>query len=104
MDPAEPRPFSTHGVTVEAGTAVKRFRSPAAGDARHFYGGEPLELLEYDPVAHQPARHELHGATPVAVIPTGVWQAARSLGAYSLVGCTDRGGLSRPAWSRAGAA
>ena len=24
----------------------------------------------------------------VAVIPTGIWQAARSLGAYSLVGCT----------------
>jgi hypothetical protein len=27
-------------------------------------------------------------ATSVAVIPTGVWQAARSLGEYSLVGCT----------------
>jgi predicted cupin superfamily sugar epimerase len=28
------------------------------------------------------------GATSVSVIPTGVWQAARSLGEYSLVGCT----------------
>jgi uncharacterized protein len=26
--------------------------------------------------------------TPVSIIPTGVWQAARSLGEYSLVGCT----------------
>jgi predicted cupin superfamily sugar epimerase len=28
------------------------------------------------------------GATSVSVIPTGVWQAARTLGEYSLVGCT----------------
>jgi uncharacterized protein len=28
------------------------------------------------------------GATSVSVIPTGVWQVARSLGEYSLVGCT----------------
>ncbi|HEY5754300.1 MAG TPA: cupin domain-containing protein, partial [Steroidobacter sp.] len=27
-------------------------------------------------------------ARPVGVIPAGVWQAARSLGEYSLVGCT----------------
>ena len=28
------------------------------------------------------------GAVSVSIIPTGVWQAARSLGEYSLVGCT----------------
>jgi predicted cupin superfamily sugar epimerase len=33
-------------------------------------------------------RHDAPGAICVAVIPTGVWQAARSLGEYSLVGCT----------------
>ena len=27
-------------------------------------------------------------ARPVGIIPSGVWQAARSLGEYSLVGCT----------------
>jgi predicted cupin superfamily sugar epimerase len=28
------------------------------------------------------------GKVPVAVIATGIWQAARSRGDYSLVGCT----------------
>jgi predicted cupin superfamily sugar epimerase len=60
----------------------------------HFYGGAPLELFEYDPVGRRFARHVLGcvglavAATSVAVIPAGVWQAARSLGTYSLVGCT----------------
>jgi predicted cupin superfamily sugar epimerase len=28
------------------------------------------------------------GTRPVAVVPAGSWQAARPLGAYTLVGCT----------------
>jgi uncharacterized protein len=65
----------------------------------HFYAGAPLELLEYDPSSGQPGRpmgqpvqHVLgdvhQGNESVAVIPPGVWQAARSRGEYSLVGCT----------------
>jgi hypothetical protein len=51
IGPSGPRSFSTHGVTVENGIAVKRFRSPVAGDERRLYGDEPrrewraLELL-----------------------------------------------------------
>jgi uncharacterized protein len=87
---------------------LSRWHVVQADELWHFYGGAPLELLEYDPAAGQFARHALCGATDpasdadtavagvgsaggtpsVAVIPTGVWQAARSLGAYSLVGCT----------------
>jgi predicted cupin superfamily sugar epimerase len=75
---------------------LSRWHVVQADELWHFYGGAPLELLEYDPAALKFARHELYGVTlaaderaaPVAVIPTGVWQAARSLGAYSLVGCT----------------
>jgi aminoglycoside phosphotransferase (APT) family kinase protein len=37
-----PRPFSTHGITIEEGMAVKRFRSPVDGDERRLYGDEPL--------------------------------------------------------------
>jgi hypothetical protein len=46
-----PRPFSTHGITLEEGIAVKRFRTNVDGDERRLYGDEPrrewraLELL-----------------------------------------------------------
>jgi aminoglycoside phosphotransferase (APT) family kinase protein len=64
--PADPRPFSTHGVTLAEGTAVKRFRS-TAGDDRRLYGAEPhrewraLTLLaRYAPgLAPTPLRAEL---------------------------------------------
>lgn len=63
-----------------------------ADELWHFYGGAPLQLLQYDPASRKLVRHVLGGivggATAVAVIPTGVWQAARSLDEYSLVGCT----------------
>jgi predicted cupin superfamily sugar epimerase len=58
----------------------------------HFYGGAALELMEYDPVTARRQRHVLsdlqQGNASVAVIPAQVWQAARTLGEYSLVGCT----------------
>jgi uncharacterized protein len=66
---------------------LSRWHVVQADELWHFYGGAPLELLEYDPATRTLARHEL-SETSVAVIPTGVWQAARSLGEYSLVGCT----------------
>ncbi len=63
----------------------------AADEVWHFYEGAAVELC----VAHGDAtglcRHRLgplgHGAEPVRVVPAGFWQAARTLGAYSLVGC-----------------
>jgi predicted cupin superfamily sugar epimerase len=66
---------------------VSRWHVVQADELWHFYGGAPLELLEYDPTTRKLVRHELSEAS-VAVIPTGVWQAARGLGEYSLVGCT----------------
>ncbi len=41
MGPSGPRLFSTHGVAVEEGIAVKRFRSHVDGDERRLYGDEP---------------------------------------------------------------
>jgi predicted cupin superfamily sugar epimerase len=71
---------------------LSRWHVVDADEIWHFYGGAPLELLAYDPEARQLKRHLLHTvaaeARPVGVIPSGVWQAARSLGEYSLVGCT----------------
>jgi predicted cupin superfamily sugar epimerase len=60
----------------------------------HFYAGEPLELLTYDPGRRAFSRKTLAPPSsslshePVGIVAAGVWQAARSLGAFSLVGCT----------------
>ena len=58
----------------------------------HFYEGDPLELS-----VSPPARERVELLTlgplsdvrrPVHVVPARWWQAARPLGAYTLVGCT----------------
>jgi uncharacterized protein len=71
---------------------LSRWHVVDADEIWHFYAGAPLELLAYDPQSRQLTRHMLNnpdvGDTPIGVIPSGVWQAARSLGEYSLVGCT----------------
>ena len=58
----------------------------------HFHEGDPLELLTYDPADGVVRRIELGPAEgarrPLHVVPRGVWQASRPLGAYSLIGCT----------------
>lgn len=71
---------------------LSRWHVVDADEIWHFYAGAPLELLAYDPASRLLTRHILNvpGANfaPIGVIPAGVWQAARSLGEYSLVGCT----------------
>lgn len=71
---------------------VARWHVVEADEIWHFYEGSPLELLAYDPEVHGLVRRLLGATTEnherVAVIPRGVWQAARSLGDFSLVGCT----------------
>lgn len=71
---------------------VSRWHVVEADEIWHFYGGAPLELLAYDPRSRELVRHLLdapsEAASPVAVVSSGVWQAARSLGEYSLMGCS----------------
>ena len=68
---------------------LSRWHVVDADEIWHFYAGAPLELLAYDPATRQLVRHVLSSpSSPIGVIPAGVWQAARSLGDYSLVGCT----------------
>jgi uncharacterized protein len=68
---------------------LSRWHVVESDEIWHFYGGAPLELLEYDPTAQRLVHHVL-GANDasVAVIEAGVWQAARSRGEFSWVGCT----------------
>jgi predicted cupin superfamily sugar epimerase len=58
----------------------------------HYYAGAPLELsLSEDGRSTRRIRLGIDfdvGEQPQAVVPRGVWQAACSLGAWTLVGCT----------------
>ncbi len=69
-----------------------RWHTVEADEIWHFFGGAPLELLAYEPIARTFVRRVLAppgaASEPAAVIPAGTWQAARSLGDYSLVGCS----------------
>jgi uncharacterized protein len=72
---------------------LSRWHVVQSDELWHFYAGAPLELLAYTPTSRKFERNVLGhvsaaGTTPVSVIATGVWQAARTQGEYSLVGCT----------------
>ena len=59
----------------------------------HHYAGAPLSLTLSPPDGQGATVHVLGpdlraGARPQAIVPTGWWQSAASLGAWTLVGCT----------------
>jgi uncharacterized protein len=63
-----------------------------AAEIWHWHAGAPLEL-EIAPAGGQRQRVALGcdlaaGERPQAVVPAHAWQAARSLGDWTLVGCT----------------
>ena len=78
---------------LEAGAVSRWHRVSGADETWHFAAGDPLELLVLAP-GTSIERHRLGsiegdvlGAEPMAVVPAGCWQAARSLGAWTLVSC-----------------
>ncbi len=66
---------------LKAGEVSRRHRV-AAAEIWHYYRGAPLELTVGDD------RLVLDAERPQIVVPAHVWQSARPLGAYTLVGCT----------------
>lgn len=57
----------------------------------HYYAGAPLVLHIADDAGVRAATlggDVLNGETPQGVVPRGAWQAAESLGDWTLVGCT----------------
>jgi uncharacterized protein len=71
---------------LKAGEASRWHRVDAA-EVWHFYRGAPLELqIGEKTFILGPDIDEVQ--TPQIVVPPGAWQAARSLGDYTLVGCT----------------
>lgn len=68
-----------------------RWHRVESDEAWHYYEGDPLELLWLDPrgaVERRVLGPVGDEARPVWVVPAGCWQAARPLGAYTLVGCS----------------
>lgn len=81
-----------------------------ASEGWHFYAGDPL-LLEIAEIDSAKPREILLGSDlaagqrPQFVVPAGHWQAARTKGEWSLVGCTVAPGfefsgfeLAKPGW------
>lgn len=72
--------------------AVSRWHRVQSDEVWHFYEGAPLDLWMAPPDWGLVGRHRLGPLEgeqrPAWTVPAGWWQAARSSGAYSLVGCT----------------
>ncbi|MGB5808881.1 MAG: cupin domain-containing protein [Polyangiales bacterium] len=104
-----------------AGTAIYHFLRAGesshwhrvdATEVWHFYAGAPIELSTCEEGGAIEVHHlgpELaRGQRPQVIIAPHVWQAARSLGAWTLVGCTvspafefEHFELAPPDWSPA---
>lgn len=71
---------------------VSRWHRVDAAEVWHWYGGAALELA-IAPAGGNTTHVRLgpdlrSGERPQAVVPAGDWQSARSLGKWTLVGCT----------------
>ncbi|MDB5315043.1 MAG: cupin [Rhodospirillales bacterium] len=76
-----------------------------AAECWHWYAGAPLEL-GVGAAIHMLGPNLGAGEQPFGVVPAGEWQAARSLGGWTLVGCTvspafEFAGfeMARPEWA-----
>jgi len=73
-------------------SAFSRWHRVLSDEAWYFAEGAPLELFVCDPGETAFRRTVLGspggGARPVEVVPAGCAQAARTLGSFTLVGCT----------------
>lgn len=93
------RPASTAIYYLLQAGEESRWHRVDATEIWHFYAGAALELRLAGDVASAPEVHRLGsgviaGERPQIVVPAGTWQAARSLGAWTLVGCTVAPGFN----------
>ncbi|MEP9399253.1 cupin domain-containing protein [Mesorhizobium sp. KR2-14] len=77
---------------LEAGDVSAWHRVKDAAEVWHFYAGAPLEITMHEE-GGEVTRHRLGpdlaaGERPQQIVPAGVWQTAKSLGEWTLVGCT----------------
>jgi predicted cupin superfamily sugar epimerase len=100
----EPHPEGGHYAEVHRSPAVTTIYFLLQGDEKsrwhrvrseeiwHYYEGAPLELLQLSPDGTDLERIVVgpwsERQQPVHCVPANYWQAARSRGAFTLVGCT----------------
>jgi predicted cupin superfamily sugar epimerase len=109
------RPTSTAIYFLLARGERSHWHKVDAVEVWHYHAGAPLRL-EISPGAQGPVERVtlgpdlLAGERPQAVVPTHIWQAARSLGEWTLVSCTVAPGfefagfeLAPAGWMPAGA-
>ncbi len=72
--------------------ALSRWHRVQSDEVWHFYEGSALELWMAPADRGAASHHHLgpidNDQRPVHTVPAGWWQAARSTGPYTLVGCT----------------
>ena len=92
LAPDSPRGASTAIYFLLKAGERSHWHKVDADELWHYHAGAPLEL-SLSPDGRSVHRLRLGidfdlGEQPQAVVPRGVWQAARSLGTWSLVGAT----------------
>ena len=97
---------------LEGGDLSVWHRVRDAAEVWHFYAGATLEIRVFDEtegtVSSTLGNDLAAGERPQAVVPANRWQTARSLGDWTLVGCTVAPGfdfsqfeLAEPGWEPA---
>lgn len=91
-DGRPPRPALTTIYFLLTAGEVSCWHRVLSDEVWHHYEGAPLELLVTDGSGAPGMRVTIGAAAedraPVFTVPAGWWQAARSSGGYTLVGCT----------------
>lgn len=98
-DGARERPAVTSIVYLLRAGETSRWHRVQSDELWHFYGGAPLTLLRADVAFDQVEQLRLgpmdaRDAALMHAVPAGAWQAARSTGAYSLMGCSVAPGFA----------
>lgn len=84
----EDRKSVTHIYFLLLKAQVSLFHKVVHDEIWNFYEGDPIKLLKYDNLE---IKEDIIGSgckDYVSIVEGGVYQAAESTGAYSLVGCT----------------
>jgi len=84
---------------------ISRWHRIDAVEIWHWYAGSPLELTQSldnaAPTAHILGSDIPGGELPQVIVPAQAWQSAKSLGDWSLVGCTVAPGFEFSAFEMA---
>jgi predicted cupin superfamily sugar epimerase len=103
------RPVSTAIYFLLVDGEISHWHRIDAVEVWHWYAGAPLALSVYS-IGQEIENVRLgmdlsSGERPQAFVPAGAWQSARTLGPWTLVGCTvapgflfDRFELAPPGW------